>query len=68
MNSILWGPLLMSWDVSSENQILGWIATALIAGAVLSFPICRKPWSACLAVFGIFAWLLLGMLGWGINV
>lgn len=66
--SVLWGPLLFAWDVVPENQVFGWIAVALIAGAVLAFPICRKAWSAWLSIIGIVAWLILGILGNGINV
>jgi hypothetical protein len=66
--SIHWGPLLFAWDATPENQLVGWIAFALIAGAGLPFPICRKPWAALLAILGIVAWLVLGVIGSGINV
>jgi len=68
MTSILWGPLLLVFDGTRENQIVGLTIAALLAPAILIYPLRPRLRSGLLYALAIAGWLLAGILGWGINV
>ena len=68
MNDVIWGPLNFVLDGDRANQVFGWVATCLIVLACMPVVVRRSIPSALLAASGLLGWLILGILGAGINV
>jgi hypothetical protein len=61
------GPLLMVADVVPGNQIFGKITFALISIFIL-LPVVRfRAGTVFASIFGLLAWIFLGMIGSGIH-
>jgi hypothetical protein len=68
MRNVLWGSFLLIRDGSTANQITG-IAVALFCLVCLVALIVRpRPGTVVLAGVGLAFWLILGLLGAGIDV
>jgi hypothetical protein len=64
---ILLGPILFVLDVAPENVWWGVALTILLVPAIVLFAFRRRVWTAVVSIMALAAWLILGVVGGGID-
>ena len=64
---VLLGPVLFIRDVSPANQVFGFVLFIVLLPAILIGILRPRPWSMAVSIIAGLVWLLMGVVGAGID-
>ncbi len=67
MKDLLLGPLTFVLDVAPTNRVWGIVLTIILVLCIAAYPLKPRIWTAIITGLGILGWMLLGLIGGGIN-